>query len=239
MSVSHPLDNPVWAALDSTHSHFARVHGSARAYVEPVSPFMGTQRLDAQGWADLARLDDSARLIRNEITDIPNGAKVVFRAGLRQMVAPVVDVFETRHTTRPLTIADVPAMLDLTDRTIPGPFRERTIDLGGYIGIFAPCDDHSHDNREVLMAMAGRRMQTPDYCEISAVCTDPTFLRQGAAAQLTRMVAAEIQSEGKTAFLHVSDENPKGGLLYESLGFTVRARLEVAAVVFRDDSSHS
>ena len=238
MSVSHPLDNPVWAALDSAHSHFARVHGSARAYIEPVSPFMGTQRLDAQGWADLAQLDDSARLIRTVITDIPDGAKVVFRAGLRQMVAPVVDAFETRHATRPLTIADVPAMLDLTNRTKPGPFRERTIDLGGYIGIFAPRD-RTDDDPEVLMAMAGRRMQTPDYCEISAVCTDPTFLRQGAAAQLTRMVAAEIQSEGKTAFLHVSDENPKGGLLYESLGFTVRARLEVAAVVFRDDSSHS
>ena len=36
----------------------------------------------------------------------------------------------------------------------------------------------------------------------------------------------------RTAFLHVSDENPRAGALYEHLGFTVRAHLEVAAVVF-------
>ncbi len=196
---------------------------------------MGAKALDRQGWADLAELDNSARLIRTEITEIPSGADVVFRAGLRQMIAPIFNSFAQPHPTRPLNDRDIPAMLDLTARTKPGPFRERTIDLGGYIGIFMPTPDGC----EQLMAMAGRRMQVSEFCEISAVCTDPTFIRRGAAAQLTRLVAAEIQREGKTAFLHVSDENPSGGLLYESMGFALRARLEVAAVVFRNNSSHS
>nr|BFE71473.1 hypothetical protein GCM10020092_047740 [Actinoplanes digitatis] len=34
-----------------------------------------------------------------------------------------------------LTGADVPEILDLVERTQPGPFRKRTIDLGTYLGI--------------------------------------------------------------------------------------------------------
>ncbi len=225
-----PLDNPVWSALHSTHAGLARSHGTACAYPEAISPFMGAAELDAQGWSDLAALESSARLIRSSIGEPPVGSNVMFRAGLRQMIAPTVVDFAQPHSTRELGTADVPAMLKLTERTKPGPFRERTIEFGGYIGIFQV----GPDGEDQLVAMAGRRMQSPDFGEVSAVCTDPSFGRRGAAAQLTLTVAAAIQAEGKTALLHVSDLNPTAGRLYEKLNFVVRAHLEVAAVLFID-----
>lgn len=228
VSETHPLDNPVWSALSTTHAEIARHHGSAAAYLDEISPFMGCATLDAAGWRDLAALDNSARLIRKEIGELPEGATAPFRAGLRQMVAPRLADYSPRFESRPLTVDDVPSMLDLTGRTKPGPFKARTIEFGGYYGIFV--DD-------ALMAMAGRRMQTPGYCEISAVCTDPAFAGRGAASDLTRLIASQIQAEGNTAFLHVSDENPTAGRLYEHLGFTVRAHLQVAMVVFPSPES--
>ncbi len=233
---AHRLDNPVFSALNSVHAPLARTHGTARAYIETISPFMGAERLDTQGWADLAQLDTSARLIGKDMGAIPAGSNVVFHAGLAQMIAPELNDFATPHETRPLTDADVPAMLDLTERTKPGPFRERTIGFGGYVGIFQATGD-GDGGSERLVAMAGRRMQTPEACEISAVCTDPSFMRQGAATQLTRIVAAGIHAMGKTAFLHVSDENPIARKLYETLGFSQRAQLEVCAVVFAPAAS--
>ena len=233
MTSPHPLDNPVWAALTTEHRSVARVHGSAHAYRDDIAPFMAVETLDAQAWADLAQLDDTARMIRASIGELPPGAHAPFRAGVRQMVAPVVgtDLAATmadlgatpEYRLRELHDDDVPAMLDLTHRAKPGPFRPRTIELGGYLGVF---------ENGSLVCMAGRRMRTHGWCEISAVCTDAAHLGRGLARRVTLLVAAGIQAEGRDAFLHVSDENPRAGALYEHLGFTVRAHLEVAAVVF-------
>ena len=80
-----------------------------------------------------------------------------------------------------LTGADAAEVLDLVDRTEPGPFRKRTVELGRYLGI-------RRDGP--LVAMAGERLRVPGYTEISAVCTDPAYRGQGLAARLTRAVAA-------------------------------------------------
>ena len=40
------------------------------------------------------------------------------------------------HGIRPLTLADVPSMLELTALTRPGPFLAGTIGLGRYYGVF-------------------------------------------------------------------------------------------------------
>jgi hypothetical protein len=66
--------------------------------------------------------------------------------------------------------ADVPEMLDLVERTQPGPFLPRTIMLGTYLGI---------RRGGALVAMAGERMRPPGWTEISAVCTDPAHRGQG------------------------------------------------------------
>src|SRR5262245_2881168 len=63
----------------------------------------------------------------------------------------------------PLGTTDVPEMLELTAATEPGPFLPQTIQMGSYFGIRAS------DGR--LVAMAGERLQSTAFVEISAVCT--------------------------------------------------------------------
>jgi hypothetical protein len=67
----------------------------------------------------------------------------------------------------PLGTTDVPEMLELTAVTEPGPFLPQTIQMGSYFGIRAS------DGR--LARMAGKRLQSTAFVEISAVCTHPEF----------------------------------------------------------------
>ena len=67
-------------------------------------------------------------------------------------------------------------MLELTAATEPGPFLPQTIQMGSYFGIRAS------DGR--LVAMAGERLQSTAFAEISAVCTHPEFRGRGYARAL-------------------------------------------------------
>ena len=74
-----------------------------------------------------------------------------------------------------LSATDVGKMLALVELTHPGPFRERTIELGTYVGV------RQHGR---LVAMAGERMWIGDHREVSAVCTHPEAQGRGLARAL-------------------------------------------------------
>jgi predicted GNAT family acetyltransferase len=112
-----------------------------------------------------------------------------------------------------LTAKDVPEMLDLVERTKPGPFLPRTIELGTYLGI---------RRRGALVAMAGERLYPPGWTEISAVCTDEAYRGQGLASRLVRAVGAGIRRRGETPFVHAAATNVNAIRLYESLGYELR-----------------
>ncbi len=114
---------------------------------------------------------------------------------------------------QPLSPTDVPEILDLIERTRPGPFRARTVELGGYLGI---------RRGGALVAMAGRRMHPQGWVEISAVCTDQAYRGQGLGTRLVRAVAAGIVADGDRVFLHAAAGNTTAIRLYESLGFRLR-----------------
>ena len=94
---------------------------------------------------------------------------------------------------------DVPEMLDLVERTRPGPFRPATITIGTYLGF--------RDTAGALIAMAGERMRPPGWTEISAVCTDPAHRGRGLATRLVRAVGAAIRDRGDVPFLHTTRDN--------------------------------
>jgi predicted GNAT family acetyltransferase len=120
-----------------------------------------------------------------------------------------------------LTEADVPEMLALVERTRPGPFRRRTIELGTYLGI---------RRAGALVAMAGERLHPPGWTEISAVCTDAAYRGQGLGTRLVRAVAAGIRARGETPFLHAAAANTGAIRLYESMGFRLRQRPSFTSV---------
>jgi predicted GNAT family acetyltransferase len=121
-----------------------------------------------------------------------------------------------------LGAADVPDMLDLTERTRPGPFGPRTIELGRYIGVRSDG---------ALTAMAGERMRFDRFVEVSAICVDPAHRGKGLAASLMVLLIQDIQAKGLTPFLHVFADNAGAIALYEKLGFVVRRTLNLIRLI--------
>ncbi len=206
------LDNAGWHALVGPHAGFAVGAGAARAYRDDVSVFHATADDSPAAWDALRPLASST------------GVVVLFRGDGHQMVltgplpavprVPARDAATGRAVTmRDLGDDDAPAMVALVALTEPGPFRPRTHELGGYVGIF-------HDDE--LVAMAGRRLHPPGFVEVSAVCTHPDARRRGYASIVSAAVAGGILAGGETPFLHVAVSNTSAYAVYEQLGFTTR-----------------
>ncbi|MFF2008485.1 GNAT family N-acetyltransferase [Streptomyces sp. NPDC058195] len=217
MDGTHPLDNPVRAALSGPHARFAERRGRILRYPVDVAPWVALPDVPEAGdWADAAALAGPGGAI--SITAFreppPDDWETFFHVDGVQLVDAGV-VTEPFPGAVRLGPADVPEMLALVERTRPGPFLPRTVELGTYLGI----------RREgVLVAMAGERMLLPGWSEISAVCTDVSVRGQGLGTGLVRAVAHEIKERGDTPFLHAAAENTGAVRLYESMGFTLRRR---------------
>jgi predicted GNAT family acetyltransferase len=78
--------------------------------------------------------------------------------------------------------------------------------------------------------MAGERFRFSGYTEVSGVCTHPEFRGRGLARRLSAAVAAHIESRGERPFLHAWKTNVAAISLYQSLGFEVRAEVNVAVL---------
>ena len=129
-----------------------------------------------------------------------------------------------------LASADVPDMLELVAATQPGPFLERTIELGTYLGL----------RREgTLVAMAGERMHLDGWTEISAVCTLPAFRGQRFASRLVNDLIARIRTRHERPFLHVMTSNTPAIAVYEALGFTARRSATITVLAHTDPSNAS
>ncbi|MET0419077.1 MAG: GNAT family N-acetyltransferase [Actinoplanes sp.] len=205
------LENPVWAALTGPQACFAEASGDAARYSTDISPFCAVADLDdPAGWADLANLTDRALLTGPSITAPPGWETIREMHGV-QMAGHGMTGVEDPETVV-LTETDVPEILDLVERSQPGPFAKRTHELGRYLGI-------RHEGR--LVAMAGERFRLPGWTEVSAVCTDPDFRERGLGARLTLAVAAGILERGDLPFLHVQETNTAAIRLYERLGFEI------------------
>jgi predicted GNAT family acetyltransferase len=123
-----------------------------------------------------------------------------------------------------LGTTDVPEMLELAAATEPGPFLPQTIQMGSYFGIRAS------DGR--LVAMAGERLQSTAFVEISGVCTHPEFRGHGYARALATFLAAQIMAAGKAPFLHVKSENG-ARVVYHKIGFRLRAAICLTVLSLR------
>lgn len=215
----HILDQAGWNALTGPHAHLAEVHGLARRYPLDISPFNAVSDLSSQeAWNDLHKLigDTGIAIAITNNFEAPKGWQIVEKfPGVQMTGEGVIGLHDAELI--PLTNDDVPEMLELVSRAQPGPFLPRTIELGGYLGI---------RQEGKLVAMAGRRLNPPGWVEISAVCTDEEYRGRGYAARLVKAVAAGIQEEGMTPFLHTGAEKRGAIRLYEKLGFTIRVRAE-------------
>ncbi|MDX2600199.1 GNAT family N-acetyltransferase [Streptomyces caniscabiei] len=214
-TVPHVLDNPALASLTGPHAHFAERRGRVLRYPLDVSPWLALpDEPDDADWADLAALAGPGAEVPVPAYDrgFPAGWEVTFDLAGVQLVDDGVAAAPDEEAVR-LGPADVPEMLALVERTQPGPFLPRTVEMGTYLGI-------RRDG--ALVAMAGERLRPPGWTEISAVCTDPAFRGAGLATRLVLAVAHGIRERGETPFLHTAAANTTAVRLYESLGFRLR-----------------
>jgi predicted GNAT family acetyltransferase len=233
----HPLDNPIWHALNTEQAHLTIGTSLAKRYQPGFSPAVGLAEFSAEAFHDLAQLvptGESARVYAPQLDSELPGWTVQQRDELVQMVCeqpvaerlpvaeklPAAEVVGTASIMR-LTEADVPDMLALTALAKPGPFQRRTIEMGRYFGI--RCDGQ-------LVAMAGERFHLTGYREVSAVCTHPDHRGKGYARQLVGSLVNDNFAEGIIPFLHAASTNAPAIHLYEALNFRVRRK--IARIMF-------
>ncbi|MDQ1476874.1 MAG: hypothetical protein QOE62_2103, partial [Actinomycetota bacterium] len=220
-----PLDNPVWHALTGPHAQFSEGSSLALRYQPDVAAFSALpDEAGADAWNALAALvgpGGAAVIFRPSPLAVSTDWVVRIRKDTLQLVA--TEKFgEPDSTFTRLGAGDVGEMLALVERTRPGPFAQRTIELGTYVGLRSETGQ--------LVAMAGERVHPAGYTEISAVCTDAEVRKQGLATRLMRAVAVGIEARGETPMLHVLAENHSAIRVYEALGFEVRASFETLIV---------
>jgi GNAT superfamily N-acetyltransferase len=209
------LNHPMYAALTGAQSRFAETRGRAVRYPADVAPFLAVPlKPSVEDWADAIHLVPPGSLVATQrpAGQAPDGWTVVHEFELLQMIGREVAGIDDPEAIS-LGRADVPEMLELVRETDPGPFLNRTIELGSYLGI-------RRDGR--LIAMAGERFHFDGWREISAVCTAPSHRGHGLASRLVGALAYGIQRRSERAFLHVLITNTNAIELYERLGFQAR-----------------
>ncbi len=213
------LDNPAWEALTAKQARLAAGAGLARRFLPSIAPFAAVECLSGEALEQLADLlAPGEAVLLQTLTDVPSTAT---EAGLRaEKLFDVLQMTDER-TIEPGDIGDVERlgavdaddMVALAVRTNPGPFAQRTVETGQYIGL---------RDKGRLIAMAGERMRLDGFVEISAVCVDDDYRGKGIAARLMNILCAEIRKRGDVPFLHVRADNATAIGLYRRLGFEDR-----------------
>ncbi|HTB96393.1 MAG TPA: GNAT family N-acetyltransferase [Terracidiphilus sp.] len=229
MADIHSLDNPIWNSLTTSHAGFALGSGLARRYPTAIGPLSGIAEESDAACDDLRTLAGPGGIL---VLFLPRpfspreGWTLVREGPLTQMIcldppSAANALLQSGATMRTLTASDVPAMVALAELTEPGPFRERTHELGLFLGIF-------EDDR--LVSMAGQRTRSPGFVEVSAVCTHPDARGKGYARTLMLAVMDDIRRGGATSYLHAWAHNHSAIRVYRDLGFIHRHTLHVAAL---------
>ena len=223
-TLAHPLDLPVWNALNGPQRDLAQWAGKACRIDPAFGPFAAAKPgQEAELAALLSRKPDELWIVQTTEMTPPPGTCVIRTAALLQMIADgeafSADVDEGGIAV--LDEADSPEMAALAHATQPGPWRPATHRYGTFYGM-------RRDGK--LVAMAGERMRpAPGLAEVSGVCAYPEFRGQGLAGRLIRRVMAGMTARGDTPFLHSYAANAGAIRLYESLGF--RGRVEMVLTV--------
>ena len=212
---SFDLDNPFWSALCSRHAGIAHRVGELARYPAEFGPFLGVAHagIEAAEALDALVAPGESVYLLGVAPRAPDGWRLQAFRDLAQMVRTEPVEMEDGPDIVPLSSAHRTDVLALTALVYPHYFRPRTMEMGRYFGIYI-------DGR--LAAMAGERLATSAFQEVSAICTHPDFNGRGYARRITAMLTNDILAQGRTPYLHVSHENPRAKNMYERMGYRLR-----------------
>jgi ribosomal protein S18 acetylase RimI-like enzyme len=222
--MSHILDRPVWNALSTRHAGLAEGGDLAKRYAPSIHPFAASRDESAESLAALAGIAASGETLiflqADEFVLPPDFIAKTTSFGVQMIAERHMPLVEDERIGK-LGEADAAAMLELATLTKPGPFTMKAQALGDFWGI-------KENGR--LVAMAGERLKLDGLTELSGVATHPDFQGKGLGRLLTLYVAGKIFAKGEQPFLHTYATNAVAIRLYESLGFKLRTRMNVAVI---------
>lgn len=222
--MTHVLDRPIWTALNSRHARIAEGGQLAKRYPAAVSAFAAagdetTESLAALG--ALASPGETLIVVQAAPIEMPAGFEATLNATLVQMIAegPPQAVADERIVR--LGPADAQEMFDLATLTKPGPFTLRAQDFGPFWGIRSGGR---------LVAMSGQRLGQVGFRELSGVCTHPEVRGQGLGRLMSLYGMERIREVGDVPYLHAYATNTVAIGLYETIGFRLRATMNLAVM---------
>jgi predicted GNAT family acetyltransferase len=222
--MKHVLDRPAWSALATRHASLAEGGTLAKRYPPTIAPFAATANEgeeSLQALAELPLTGEQLLLVMADPIVVPSGFVTVSAASAVQMIADRRLEHVTDKRIEQLSETDAAEMFELAMLTKPGPFSLRALALGDFWGVRI-------NGR--LAAMAGERMKQTGYTELSGVCTHPDFRGKGLGRLLSLYVADKIVARGHQPYLHAYATNTTAIALYESIGFRLRSRMNVAVI---------
>ena len=226
--MSHLLDRPAWNALTGPHANLAEGGALARRYRPGTVPFAAARDGSVASLAALAALPKPGEviaLVEADAPKLPPGMVSVKTGSVVQFALSKIPEAVPAERIEPLGWDDAEEMLALATLTQPGPFTLKAQALGQFYGIRV-------DGR--IVAMAGHRMKQEGYSELSGVCTHPDSRGRGLGRLLSIYVTQQILATGVTPYLHAWEENTTAIRLYESIGYTLRSKLQFLAIARAD-----
>ena len=228
-NLSLALPNPPLQALQTTQREFALRAGRAWKYPREVAPFAAIEENSAPALRDLFSLMEPGEGTYVQSEDalvLPPGLQCEDRVGVLQFTYPEDKELPGSREggeaiIEPLSCADSPAMVELTNVAFPGFFRRRTCEMGQYYGI-------REGGR--LVAMCGERMNVGRFREISGLCTHPETRGRGFAARLMMRLMLGHRTNGDRSYLHVAATNANAIALYGRMGFELRGEFSMVRV---------
>ncbi|SRR6266567_5375204 len=220
----HSLDRPIWTALTTRQQALAEGGVVARRYPVAITPFADMIDMAAQSFAALGALmspSDIAVLFTLEAVAAPAEFETVLAETGEQLIGTPAETSAGGVDIATLGPDDVPAMMELTALTKPGPFSLRTHELGTFLGIRVDGE---------LVAMDGERMKPAEYTEITAVCVHPSHRGRGYGQVLLGAIGRQILARGEIPFLHVFTSNFSAIALYQRQGMRIRRRIHVTVL---------
>lgn len=226
--MEHFLDNPIYYALTSGHSHISKGTDDVKYYVEDITAFAGLKDNSQENLNTLYHISPAESVFvffSKTPVEIPGPWKLLTHIDMFQFIfrGKEIPMADASGITE-LELKHVNEMIDLVELTKPGPFLARTIELSNYTGIFVA---------EKLGAMAGHRFFPSPYREISAVCTHPDHLGKGYAFKILQEQIKRILLRLEIPFLHVRNDNEGAIKLYQKLGFEIRTDM-IAYVIKKE-----
>lgn len=215
--MTHELDNIIFKSLNSIHNSLAISNKTAIKFfsdVSTLSDFYLPENKNTptqENFDDLYEITDLNGICGLLIKNLPNfeinGWESIMNIPCLEMIFDMNNInnieninnYEVNNIIELLNITDINDILSLVELTKPGPFNNRTIELGNYYCIRANNTNSNTNNDNItttsidnanysntIASMCGERLKIPKYTEISAVCTHPDHLGNKYATGIIR-----------------------------------------------------